>query len=97
MRTKLPKTVEGKIYIIVSSGGAVSLCSSDMTDYGYATIAEHSVTFDVPQEDPTPKFIEALESKAEDIQAEATAAVRSIMDQIKQLQCIEHKPEQSDE
>lgn len=93
MNIELPDTVECKLYVIVSPSGTVSASSADMSDYGYATLAVHNLTFDVPQDDPTPKFIEALENKAEDIQAEATASINAIKEQIAQLRCIEYKPE----
>ena len=97
MMIELPKTVDCKIHVCISSSGTVSASCANMAQHGWATLAVHEMTFDVPQEDPTPNFIEALEGQAEDIQAEAAAAVRAIMDQIQQLKCLEHKPESGDE
>ena len=93
---KLPETVTGTVYTILRDCGEVFLCSSSFSGVaGYTVLSKQEVTVDVPQEDPTPKVIQALEDKAEDIQAESMAAVRLIMDQIQQLKCLEHKPEQA--
>ena len=91
---KLPQSVTGKIYVVMwNYDSSVMLCTSTMSSIdGYTLLGEHEITVDVPQEDPTLKIIAGLEAKAEDIQAEASAAVRQIMDQIKNLQCLEHMP-----
>jgi len=86
------------MYVVLTADGRVILAGSSFSDYpGYTCLSEHEFTVDVPQEDPTAKVIQSLEDKAEDIQAEATEAVRAIMDKIQQLKCIEHKPEQGNE
>ncbi len=99
MMIKLPETVTSTMYVILRTydNGVFSCSSSFSEQEGYTVLGQHEVTLDVPQEDPTLKAIESLENRAEDIQAEATAAVRAIMDKVQQLKCIEHKPEQDDE
>ena len=91
---KLPLTVTSKVYVILSSytGGVILSTSAFSGSDGYTCLGEHEITLDVPQEDPTPKIIESLENRAEDIQAEASAAVRKIMEQVQSLRCLEHKP-----
>ena len=94
MMIKLPETVTGKVYVILRDDADVFLSSSTFAGVnGYTVIGEGECTLPVPQEDPTPKIIHELENRAEDIQAEATAAVRAIMDKVQQLKCIEHKGE----
>lgn len=90
---QLPKTVSCKLYIELAPSGSVHASTGSMAEYGYTNLAVHNLTFDVPQDDPTAKIIEGLENRAEDIQAEAAAEVRLIMDKIASLRCIEHKPE----
>ena len=91
---ELPKTVTGKMYVVLTVSGEVILSGSNFaTIDGYTCLSEHELTVDVPQEDPTAKVVQALEDRAEDIQAEAAAAVRVIMDKIQELKCIEYKPE----
>jgi hypothetical protein len=95
---KLPETVTGKMFVVLTDDGRVILSGSNFsTCAGYTCLSEHEFTVDVPQEDPTAKVVQGLENRAEDIQAEAAAAVRVIMDQIQQLKCLEHKPESRDE
>ena len=97
MMIKLPETVTGTMYVVLDQFGHVFLSGSDFqTLEGYTCLSSQEFTVDVPQEDPTAKVVQGLEDRAEDIQAEATAAVRVIMDKIQQLKCIEHKPEQDD-
>jgi hypothetical protein len=96
MSVKLPKTVSTTLHVILSDYGRTSIATGDMTEYGYTTLATHDITLDVPQDDPTPKFIEALESKAARIDAEARESVRVIMGQINDLKCLEYKPESGD-
>jgi hypothetical protein len=91
---KLPETVTGKMYVVLTDDGRVLLSGSDFaTIDGYTCLSEHELTVDVPQDDPTAKVVQALEDRAEVIQAEAAAAVREIMDKIQQLKCLEHKGE----
>ena len=96
MSVKLPKTVSATLHVILSDFGEVMISTGDMTEYGYTTLATHDITLDVPQDDPTPKFIEALEAKAARIDAEARESVRVINAQIQELRCIEYKPESGD-
>ena len=87
MMKKLPATVSATLYIVLTPFGEVMLSSSKFAGVdGWTVLGSQDFTADVPQEDPTPKVIQALEDRAEDIQAEASAAVRQITDQIKQLQ-----------
>jgi hypothetical protein len=91
---KLPETVTGKVYVVLDPMGDVFISGSTFSDIdAYTCLGEHQITVDVPQVDPTLKIIESLESRVEDIQAEAAAAVRKIMDKIQQLKCLEHKGE----
>jgi hypothetical protein len=94
---KLPKTVEFTVYVHVRQDGSAMACTSDMSEYGYAVVSVHDMTLDVPQDDPTPKFIEGLEAQAEKIQASAAEAVADVMDKIQQLKCIEHNPAEQDD
>jgi hypothetical protein len=92
--SKLPETVTGTVYVMLSETGYVSINSSaGMTDYGWAILAEHEVTYDVPQEDPTPKYVAALEEKVEQIQAKAHIEVEAVKEKIQQLKAIEYKGE----
>ena len=94
MMKKLPATVTATLNIILTPFGEVILSSGKFAGVeGWTVLGSQDFTADVPQEDPTPKIIAGLEAKAEDIQAEASAAVRQIMDQIQSLQCLEHLPE----
>jgi hypothetical protein len=92
--SKLPETVSGTVYVMISDFGDISVqTSKGMTDYGWAILAEHEVTYDVPQEDPTPKFVAALEEKVEQIQAKAHIEVEAVKEKIQQLKAIEYKGE----
>lgn len=93
---ELPETVDFTAYVAISECGSVTVHTCDMSEYGYAVLAEHTMTLDVPQIDPTPKFIEGLEAQAEKIQAKAAVEVATLMDKIQQLKCITHQPEQDD-
>jgi hypothetical protein len=91
---ELPKTVTGKMYVVLTASGDVILSGSDFSSIvGYTCLSEQEFTADVPQQDPTLKIIEGLENKAEHIQDEAAEAVRQIMDAIQELKCLEHKAE----
>jgi hypothetical protein len=92
--SKLPETVTGTVYVMLTTYGDVSIESSKgMTDYGYVILAEHEVTYDVPQEDPTPKFVASLEEEVEQIQAKAHIEVEAVKEKIQQLKAIEYKGE----
>ena len=93
MSIKLPKTVSATLHVSLADFGSVRITTAAMTEYGYTTLATHDITLDVPQDDPTPKFIEALEAKAARIDADARESVRVINAQIQELRCIEYKPE----
>jgi hypothetical protein len=89
---KLPETVSGKNYVMISEYGDVTIFTSDcMTEHGYAILAVHDVTYDVPQEDPTPKFVSALEDKVQKIQAKAHIEIEAVKEKIQQLKAIEYK------
>jgi hypothetical protein len=89
---KLPETVSGKVYVMISEYGDVSVQTSEgMTQYGFVILAEHDVTYDVPQEDPTPKFVSALEKKVQHIQAKAHIEIEAVKEKIQQLKAIEYK------
>ena len=91
---KLPATATQGMFTYLNPFGDVKFFTHDMKGQaGYILLEEFELTRDVPQEDPTPRVIQALKDHAEDIQAEASAAVRQIMDQIQSLQCLEHLPE----
>jgi hypothetical protein len=92
--SKLPETVTGTVYVMISDSGDVSVqASKGLTEYGYVILAEHEVTYDVPQEDPTPKFVAALEEKVEQIQAKAHIEIEAVKEKIQQLLAIEYKGE----
>jgi hypothetical protein len=92
--SKLPETVSGTVYVMLSDLGNVSVqASTGMTDYGWVVLSEHEVTYPVPQEDPTPRFIAVLEEKVERIQAEAHIEVTAVKEKIQQLLAIEYKGE----
>jgi hypothetical protein len=60
----------------------------------YVSVCEHELTFDLPANfDPRPIEIKALEEKAKEIQAEATAKCTEIFRRISELQAITHEPE----
>jgi hypothetical protein len=60
----------------------------------YIAICEHELTFDLPADfDPRPVEIKALEEKAKEIQAEATAKCTEIFRRISELQAITFETE----
>jgi hypothetical protein len=92
--SQLPETVTGTVYVMISDLGDVNLATSTgMTKYGWVVLAGHEVTYDVPQEDPTQKFVAALEEKVEQIQARAHIEVEAVKEKIQQLKVIEYKGE----
>jgi hypothetical protein len=92
--SKLPETVTGKVYVMLTDYGVVRIETSEgMTEFGHVILAEHEVTYDVPQEDPTPKFVAALEERVEQIQAKAHIEVEAVKEKIQQLKAIEYKGE----
>lgn len=93
MMTKLPATVSEIRYLVRSPDGYVIPSGGDMAgQIGWTCLGSKEVVYEVPQDEVTPIIIQSLRDQAEGIHAEATAAVRLIMNQIDSLQNLEHLP-----
>lgn len=75
------------------NGGSFQCFSSDMTEYGYLLVGEHSFNFELPVGfDPVVAQIKSLEQGLDKIQREHDTKVANIKEQIQKLMCIENKP-----
>ena len=67
----------------------------DMSKSGYILLGteEFEFEFETPDKDPIEAEIQMLENEADRLETESYAKVQNIKDRIKQLQCLEYKPE----
>lgn len=96
------QTIKGGIYYDTSD--SAELCYGTRYHFGPGTfrsygskiaVCEHTLEFDLPADfDPRPIEIKALEKKAAEIQAEATAKCTEIFRRISELQAITYEPEE---
>ncbi len=67
----------------------------DMSDAGHVLLGEEEFEFEfeTPDTDPIEAEISMLSKEADRLETESYAKVQNIKDRIKQLQCLEYKPE----
>jgi len=67
----------------------------DMSNTGQVLLGTHEyeIKFETPDIDPIEAEIQMLANEADRLETEAYAKVQNIKDRIKQLQCLEYKPE----
>lgn len=83
-------------YIHVSSYNIESpiVFDHDMSNLGYIVLGKHEFEFDMPGKEVTiPKAVAALKAKQERIRTEALKNVADVEQEIKELLCLEYKPE----
>lgn len=69
------------------------MSTDDMTQYGYALIGPHTITFEVPDSfNPVAAEVNALKKQKDKLREEFNAQVARINDRITSLQAIEFSP-----
>jgi len=90
------KTFTQKLYIHKAPSyyeGDYIAHASDMSNHGSVFLGEQEVELNIPDTDPIEAEIQMLANEADRLETEAYAKVQNIKDRIKQLSCLEYKPE----
>ena len=89
---ELPKTVTIEIFIAQDQCGNVVPLASDMSQFGYITLAKKSVTVDVPQDININQIkIDNLKEQKQKLLAETEVKLNTLEEDIQKLLCIESK------
>jgi hypothetical protein len=90
-------TYNGTLYIHAPQFGSneFEIYNADMSKHGLALLGTHdySVDYENPTKDPVDAEIESLQKKADAIETKALADIEIINRRIRELKCIEYKPE----
>ena len=89
----LPKTITQTMYVLLTPYDEIKLAGVPMTDHGYTTLGEVTVTVDVPQADVAALKLQTLEAKRDATQTEYAEKINRIDDEIQKLQALEYQPE----
>ena len=95
---KLPETYSQTFYLTVRPNGLLSLLNWKVVDNdedGYVVLSEHTLTVDVPQEDPTKKVIDCLRKAISTIRADSERKAQGLEEKIQNLLALPNpdKPE----
>jgi len=93
----MKKTVKGRVHCSENDLTSFHIFNSDMTDYGYISLAEFEVEVEIPPaSELTAEAIRRLRVKQDRIQEKAAEAIAGVEETIRSLSLLTYVQEASD-